>query len=840
MAVADTDGAVMRCGLHSNACVKERKNYSGHTMGFRWVALLIIVMSNVLLAQVEGEIESIGLGTFYRPECWVPMRVVLHATGDEARELQLRVIQEDLDYDRVVCVKEITLTPDTTGQANRQRFWMYFRPQASGKGLQDNSLPGGGGKRLEQQLKVVIADSHGKVIATLPNTQQTLRRADMDLNRENEVQGVRVVLCVSDGRSLPAVNAYEFPMTGISERPLFVTVRPDDLPEDVRGYEMVDAIVWMGANAPDPNRPAEQPRFRAIEQYVKQGGSLVVCQSAELNQTRGLQSILPVQVTDSVDTSGLEPLVEMGRLDGRTLGEEASQVRRVAVATPKPGALVLRSKQVAQASIPFLVRGRLGAGCVTWVAQDLGESSTVRSLRSGWVWIWDEVMGWRNSPTQLTDKEIKENAASAFTQGHYMAVDMGRAFRPSGALGSRAAGYVLLAVVFFIVYWFVAGPGLYGYLSLRKLATLNWSLFGVMAVAASMLALLVVRFIQSGTPELDHVTVVRAAAGEPATMDSRVSLLVRSDGLKKLALAAGASHAVSWITPYPEHPDVNRDEANRFLAMRQYDLKISDAANDEAVSVAIPWRSTSKRLQLRWTGDLDGRVVGHPALTGRRIPEIDGTLGNGTGRDLREVYIVYRAPSTQGDGENGPGDRILYLPRWPKDQSIDLGQILANQSLARIGKDRRMQEAMPREDLPVFGTVEAVHRPFGSTEVVPGEGWAAFWYSKSYVGSGFGLDAMNDAGDGYVASLPLCSLFERVPPMRNRRKDGGGWEEDRRQILRIGERWMDVSPAVAAGNLVVLAQAQGELPVPLEVEGEKVNGRGTILYQFILPMNRGQ
>jgi hypothetical protein len=49
---------------------------------------------------------------------------------------------------------------------------------------------------------------------------------------------------------------------------------------------------------------------------------------------------------------------------------------------------------------------------------------------------------------------------------------------------------------------------------------------------------------------------------------------------------------------------------------------------------------------------------------------------------------------------------------------------------------------------------------------------------------------------------------------------------------------MNVSPAVAAGNLVVLAQAMGDLPVPLLVEGSEVKGEGRIFYQGIVPLSR--
>jgi hypothetical protein len=38
--------------------------------------------------------------------------------------------------------------------------------------------------------------------------------------------------------------------------------------------------------------------------------------------------------------------------------------------------------------------------------------------------------------------------------------------------------------------------------------------------------------------------------------------------------------------------------------------------------------------------------------------------------------------------------------------------------------------------------------------------------------------------------------------------------------------------------LVVLAEATGPLPFPLEVEGNPVGGEGTILYQAVIPLEQ--
>ena len=104
--------------------------------------LLGILLSSVALGQAEGEVQAIGFQRYYRPDCWTPMLIRLKSKTDTAVNLQIRVYQEDMDRDRVVAVKNISLTPSVDGRGGDQRFWMYFRPQPVDGGLSD---PANGG-----------------------------------------------------------------------------------------------------------------------------------------------------------------------------------------------------------------------------------------------------------------------------------------------------------------------------------------------------------------------------------------------------------------------------------------------------------------------------------------------------------------------------------------------------------------------------------------------------------------------------------------------------------------------------------------------------------------------
>ena len=358
-----------------------------------------------------------------------------------------------------------------------------------------------------------------------------------------------------------------------------------------------------------------------------------------------------------------------------------------------------------------------------------------------------------------------------------------------------------------------------------------------MAVAAALLAAIVVRIVQSRPPKLEHVTIVRAAAGEYATVQSRIGLYVPSDGMKELQLTGTAPQTTNWITPYPVHP-ARQAGASEFLAMKQYTLPIVDSTSDEPLSVSMPWRSTMKWLQVRWNGDMPGRVDGRVFLTDDRAIDIGGTLVNATPWDLKEIYLAYHAGAKAGDGSNAGGDRVIYIPKWPKGQTIDLSLLLASDKMLRIGPDSLRRESTPGKGDMVQGGIELVHSDFAS-EVPPGEGWAGFWYAQDALqANAFALTPVDDSNRGYQLSLPLCSLFDRIPPMRNTRVQDGSYKMTRRQMARVGARFLNVSPALAAGNLVVLAEARGPLPIPFTVEGDTPKGDGVIICQYVLPLGR--
>ena len=102
-------------------------------------------------------------------------------------------------------------------------------------------------------------------------------------------------------------------------------------------------------------------------------------------------------------------------------------------------------------------------GAVTWVAQDLGDPAITSRSKTGWVYVWNKVFDWKDSPV-VVDKYTTDSTKRLWDGGN--AVDLGE-----GLIGSQldlpgtVSALVAIALAFFIIYWIIAGPGLYAYLA---------------------------------------------------------------------------------------------------------------------------------------------------------------------------------------------------------------------------------------------------------------------------------------------------------------------------------------------------------------------------------------
>ena len=816
--------------------------------------LLIILFGTPGAArgQATGEVQSIGFNGAFRPDCWVPMVVRLKPDVAEAGNYQIQVFQHDLDGDRAAYVRNITLNGNAT--AAEQLFWMYFLPQPTNHGLPDQTS--GTLRDLQKELVVFLCDAKGKQLVQLPVTS-TLNNVDpYRTGGQGDPRGRKLVLAVSgNGSQQPPVAdlvvsaGIPAQTVGLTQDVEVVNLRVRDLPESALGYEPVDAVLWLDGDPGDLDAGGAHG-LAALRDYVRFGGQLVVTQpTIGWQQTAGFGDLMPVDVTGVAARGTFEPLQGMalspdptGRSDG--VGDATGQWARqrppyqMARATPRPGSVVedwidWSPDRTGSDRSPYLARRAVGLGQVTWVAQPLTtEAQPINP--DGWPYVWMHVFGWRSDayvkPPQAAngtyDDPLVYNRVERYTAGN--PVDLGYPLIRGELLNlnSKGAWLIVLAIGFFVVYWLLAGPGTYAYLMTRRRQALSWFFFAAAALVATAVTVGVVKLVLRGPPQVRHLTMVRVTPGQPAIAYSRFGLYIPRDGDQTIELEDTTAGQLSYLSALAEHPQQLGDEGTS-PAPLDYDVPVREASATDVPSLTVPYRSSLKKFQARWVGELPTKIGSVGGLTlapdEGRLP-LRGTLTNETGLELTDVYLAFRVA--------GDRDWMVYVPTWPKDTPIDLQRDLAKGRPALVGISSGLSKPGDGRVLSDELAPPAV-RDDGNLH-----GWANYFYS--YCGqSGPGGDSPEqDRSLGLV--YPMLSLLDRLPPMPDYRNVNGNWPQspNRAEFLARGARQLDAGPSVTAGQLLILATVKGPLPIPVQVEGSRLGGDGVTLYQFMLPIDR--
>ncbi len=780
-----------------------------------------------------GQVLSIGFQNYYRPNSWTPMLVQIDPRGAESGAYQIRVRQLDLDRDQVAYTRDITLT---AGTGQPQRFWMYFQPQAvarrdGGRGLPDAD-DGATVADLADALEVTLTRPDGEFVARI-NLTATIRSLDPAGTTET---GRRLVLAVGGDGVLSEYG--ETTTLGLVERPQFIAVRASELPDNPIGFSAVDAIVWSGSTPPlNETRVDEAASARAVRKWVRDGGRLVILQGANWQVTQGWGELLPVRFPKMGEHQGirqapglavLAELISRGssRRDQRRM-TWASRVRRVSdsfavgYAQAKPDAVVVETYSWPEpdgpGQTPYLVRRGYGAGLVMWVAQDLSAPGIARAIRNGWAFVWDHVLDYRNDTMVMVDLQ---NPDLLKPYAPAVARDLGQPILVAIEAPGRAGGLVMIAVLFFSLYWIIAGPGVYFWLYRKGKLEMNWFAFAVVAAGATLVTVAVVRITVRGPPDLRHYSVVRSAPDMPLTVESRIGLYIPRDGGQRVALGAGAEGEASYVAPYAIHPMHLNESRSTYGPL--YVVPVPETEAGVGSAVVAPYRSTLKKFEARWVSpDRPAPIVG----TARHVEQgrslLTGTIQNQTGQRLRNVYVVW---STARDRTR---DRITYVGQWEPGTILKLEDLSAlSFTIVASSLLDNGRAAPPSISGPMVS---------GELALSGSRDWNRYWFSAIRTPLQLNAEFHGDAGDSTPRSIPMLSLFERLPPVENSPQMG----ENRVEMLRRAGRWLDISEAVSAGHLVVIAQSdslEAPIPMPLNVQGEEVKGRGTVLYQAVIPI----
>ncbi|MFT3788183.1 MAG: hypothetical protein QM770_18775 [Tepidisphaeraceae bacterium] len=812
-------------------------------LSLAWGLLAILWLSvSTGLAQVSGRVESIGFDSLYRPTCWTPLLVKLKLDSGTSGTFELRVTQHDENGDFVLYTTRVTLT----GGVGEQPFWTYFIPQPVLHGLRVASID-----ELQDVLRVSVHDASGKELAVLPVPKSLPRDVDPDFDINNPVPGRKLILFVGDNSAVATEEFRQDKIVGTSESFEAAKVSIDRLPENVLGYDAVDAIVWLDGD-PGKLRDGGSTRFDALREFVRRGGHLVVCTNKQWQPLANFGDLLPVDVTDVQALTTLDALKALATQTNRWKPprDENNSVIRGAVntwsnatgpiatarANPKPGVIVetpLRDNALRtldwgnNVRTPWLVRRGFGYGCVSFVAQDLGDVNLVRSNGRAWMLIWDTVLGTNNSTIVNPTRRSRFSEGSSTDQFRWGAEgmkDFGFTLLRYLDLTGRSATLVVVAVFFFIGYWIIAGPGVYLFLRAKRKQQYSWFAFGALTVLATLLTLGVVRLMLSGPPQVRHISFVRAGPVDPAAIVvSRIGLYVPKDGAQQLTLDPGDGAFTRTLTPFPRSPDTGWTSDQLMVkAPRSYTVDVSHAvaaadASSEPTKTSVEFRRTQKQFMARWAGGVQDRLSGDVRAEDGKV-YVSGQLVNVTNQTFRNVYFAFR-------GANGD-DALMFVPEWKAGDTLDLADLWQNGDKTALIDPNSKLKHLDISDVADPGRGVFLRGSF--------QDWAQVWLNIRGGALSSGDRRYDDFDATIPRTLPVLSLFGRLPP-RNPLSN----ENRRVEILRTGARDLDVSNALLAGNLVVIAQADDQpLPLPFKVEGRTPDGAGRVLYQFVMPIDR--
>ena len=638
--------------------------------------LILLLISSAALGQLSGEVESIGFNNAYRPDCFTPMIIRIKPSAGTTGKYFIQVKQLDLQGDEVTFTRAISITGDES--IGEQRFSMYFLPQPSG--LPDTQSL----RDLQKELKVFLVDKNGKQVASLPVTS-TLLNVDPPRGAWGGHRGRHLILSIAGNGSMPAWSEWqdEQNLLGVMEDAYVVQMAVRDLPENPMAYDAVDAVVWDNVDPADLKRGGDE-KFRALETFVRRGGHLIISQSAQWQQYTEFGDLLPVTLQGIDSKKDLQPLHGLSGWNGRKAVADSKTGKIVYLDDPwdaVKGPFTIARAQAKQSAMvdewvnwddkgadrtPYIVRQVHGLGAVTWVAQDLGDPSIVSFAKTGWLNVWNRVFDWKDAPV-INDKYIPAAEKDKWVGGGV--VDIGHQFVDPRLLNltGTVSSLVALAVAFFIIYWVVAGPGVFAYLVNRRRQNLSWFGFTLSAIIATLVTVLIVRLVVRGPPVLAHSSVVQQAAGQPSLVRANFGLYIKRDGDQRIELTDSSPNAITTLTPLPLHPDYMTQDSDSTTAI-DYDVPVRDVATEDPPALSIYYRNTAKKFQANYIGQATGKIEGVAKLVESKL--IDGILTNGTGQRLDDVYLAFSYPNDAGQST----DWLLWMDKWEPGVSLDLSR----------------------------------------------------------------------------------------------------------------------------------------------------------------------
>ena len=163
----------------------------------------------------------------------------------------------------------------------------------------------------------------------------------------------------------------------------------------------------------------------------------------------------------------------------------------------------------------------------------------------------------------------------------------------------------------------------------------------------------------------------------------------------------------------------------------------------DARTVSFPYRSTLKKLQAKWVGDMPMGIEGAAKISALQNMNLEGKLVNSSGRKLTNIYFAFRPKLDAAGREDGLQDVILYMPTWDKDASLDIGVLFTSvKTTVGVG-------GTPGSGGALKGNLT---KPGGLNNF-----WDGYWYHS------LSRDTNFEDHAGVPMNFPMLSLFDHLP-----------------------------------------------------------------------------
>lgn len=812
-----------------------------------WLLVLLAIaapFTTTATAQdIEIRLESFGIDGSFQPGGYVPVRISMRSDLAETTAILVSFEVPNSDGDIERYTRQAVLAP---GQTTAR--WLYPRipPSAAATGVQ--------GQIFNVRIYLDEDGTPGRELAAMPVSGATAQQVGTPIEMTEDL-----MLIVGTGQL--GLRGYQQTPSGmrlvpsLNERTILVNTQPEDLPDRWQGLSSFSRIIWGNASP----QALGLDEAAAIREWVERGGRLVIVLPESGNPWdvggRGrtaLADLLPTTtptrlnevpigslmqvLSKSAEIRNTDATTSIQVFDSQTLEDPWEPL--AALPAPRNFEGIPAPSDDPLVGATYGIQRRLGFGWVTLVGID-ADAIYRRQLQLGGLpqtdVFWNRLLGRRGTMPSIEayqayqTKSMNRTAKETFDLGNgEFILNEIKIGGPSAALG------VLIALGLFVAYWILAGPASFAILRARGLVRYSWVTFVGIACIFTGIALLAAwigRAVLRADAPVQHLTFLDVISGEEtARATSWFSAYLPDYGETEMRLP-GATNLLSTWSPPPN------GSIERFPNSDTFEIE-TDSPN----AFGIPSRATSAHFVAQWKGQLEGDWKNVPSEQETPIKQLvypgtpskfalQGVIRHGLPWQFSRIRLIevspFRTPlpsyivaPRQQVSQEQPLDAIpnhgLYVgidpTTWPTGGALDLstafGEPTAVNNGVTLSQSSLEQQLQTIFDKSLRNTLRQFVMSTNSWTAMPAEVMEMY--------------ALFDM-------LPQPIYLNTIP----------NYKKDDEAIHRL--RWLGRETDSSSWFLRPCVMLVGILknvptPIPIEIDGERVESSGTVVLRWIHPL----